>query len=233
MTESPSSNGEAFLVADFSSLELPSPTMSVPDEEYDLGQYLAYVREMERFRAHYSGIHGAMLLFQSGLAMVIAIFLSCIAWWKADEGVTGDDSGNTYVYMICLTPFFDLTGSILIPWWMLTNVSSRLQIVRLSAAILVLILSFTTFLIHAIYLLSQRVLLCLQTAILLSTILSATLMGVESMKEDNTALKFILASSSILFGVMSALAFVLAAVAWKVMGFYKKKARRWYELTTD
>lgn len=53
------------------------------------------------------------------------------------------------------------------------------------------------------------------------------------MEEDNIALKFILVGGGILFGVMSALAFVFSVVAWRIIGGFEKKLRRLYELMTD
>lgn len=76
------------------------------EEKRETAQYMAYVRKMELFQAQYWGIHGALLLFQSGLAMVVVVFFSCVARWKAGEGATRDGSGNTYV------PLFDFTSSI-------------------------------------------------------------------------------------------------------------------------
>lgn len=90
MSPPPSSSREEFSGPDMSSLELPSPAWGL-SEEWELSQeeeeedpevarYMAHVRRMERFRAHYSGIHGALLLLQSVLAMVVVIFFSCVAW---------------------------------------------------------------------------------------------------------------------------------------------------------
>lgn len=87
------------------------PSDQEEEEERETAQYMAYVRKMELFRAHYWGIHGALLLFQSGLAMVVVIFLSCVAWWKAGEGAIRDGSSNTYVPPLTLqVPFFLIFG---------------------------------------------------------------------------------------------------------------------------
>lgn len=53
------------------------------------------------------------------------------------------------------------------------------------------------------------------------------------MEEDNIALKFILGGGGIVFGVVSALAFVFAVMAWRIIGVFEKKVRRWWELETD
>ncbi|KAK1248232.1 hypothetical protein MKX08_006452 [Trichoderma sp. CBMAI-0020] len=194
MPPSPSPSREDFFISDMSSLELPSPTWRVSEEEdREAAQYMAHVRRMEKFRAHYSGIHGAMLLFQAGLAMVVVIFLLCVAWWKADEGVARDESGD------------------------------GLQIACLSTAVVALILSVAGFLHHAIYLLSEGVLVILQTAILAVTAACVTLIGVKSMEEDNRALKVIMVGGDVLFGVLSALAFTFAVVAWRRIGLLKRK----------
>lgn len=96
-----SSFGEDFPVSNMSSLELPSPAWTVSEEEeeedHGVAQNMAYVRRMEKLRAHYSGIHGALLLFQSGLAMVVVVFLSGIAFHQADKGATRDELSDRYV----------------------------------------------------------------------------------------------------------------------------------------
>lgn len=53
------------------------------------------------------------------------------------------------------------------------------------------------------------------------------------MEEENAALKFILAGGGILFGVVSAMAFVFAVVAWRVIAVFEKKVVRWWESTTE
>lgn len=51
------------------------------------------------------------------------------------------------------------------------------------------------------------------------------IMGIESVEEDNIALKFILVGGGLLLRVMSALAFGFAVVAWRKIGVFEKKIR--------
>lgn len=87
------------------SLDLPSSTIGDADEEDPPLQFLEYMKKMERFRAHYSGIHGVVLLLQTSLAMVIVSLLVCMALWKAEEGDLGDESSQTYA---CIHAFLSL-----------------------------------------------------------------------------------------------------------------------------
>ncbi|KAM0254511.1 hypothetical protein ACHAQJ_006731 [Trichoderma viride] len=91
-----------------------------------------------------------------------------------------------------------------------------LRVMPSLATALVLILSSTTLLVHEIYLLSAVVLLYLQAAILALTTVSATSMWMNCIQEDNRLLKCALISCSILFWGTSGLAFLRAAVVWKV-----------------
>lgn len=58
-------------------------------------------------------------------------------------------------------------------------------------------------------------------------------MAIESIEEDNPALKLILAGGGILYGVMSVLAFAFAVVAWRIIGASEMQVKRWDELMTD
>lgn len=78
------------------SLDLPSSTIGDADEEDPPLGFLEYMRTMERFRVHYSGILGVMLLLQTSLAMVIVSLLVCMVLWRAEEGDLGDESSQTY-----------------------------------------------------------------------------------------------------------------------------------------
>ncbi|UKZ87375.1 uncharacterized protein TrAFT101_003183 [Trichoderma asperellum] len=182
------------------SLDLPSSTIGDADEEDPPLQFLEYMKKMERFRAHYSGIHGVVLLLQTSLAMVIVSLLVCMALWKAEEGDLGDESSQT------------------------------LEIIRFVAAVCAFVVSFCAFLAHAIYILSEIVLLYLQAAILLLTAVTAAFMWMGGIQVDNTVLKFILVGINILFSGMSLLAFVIAAVAWKVTNSYKEEIMRRFVL---
>lgn len=73
-------------------------------------------------------------------------------------------------------------------------------------------------------------LLYLQAAILLLTAVTAAFMWMGGIQVDNTVLKFILVGINILFSGMSLLAFVIAAVAWKVTNSYKEEIMRRFVL---
>lgn len=82
--------------ASWPTLDLPSSTIGDADEEDPPLEFLAYMKKMEKFRAHYSGIHGVILLLQTSLSMVVVSLLVCMALWKAEEGDLGDESSQPY-----------------------------------------------------------------------------------------------------------------------------------------
>ncbi|KAH6606167.1 hypothetical protein Trco_005320 [Trichoderma cornu-damae] len=80
----------------------------------------------------------------------------------------------------------------------------------------VLVLCSTTLLVHEIWLLSAVVLLYLQAAILAMTTVSATYMWISCVRENDVLSKGVLIGCGVLFWGTSALAFLRAAVVWKV-----------------
>lgn len=135
MSPPPSSPREEFLASEMSSLELPSPALGLPEEwvpsegwvpseeeeeeDPEVARYMAHMRRMEKCRAHYSGIHGALLLFQSVLAMMVVIFLGCVAWWKAGQGDTRDEPIDVYVLSTPPLNLFQSSGEILTEMYLL------------------------------------------------------------------------------------------------------------------
>ncbi|KAL7783631.1 hypothetical protein V8C37DRAFT_413654 [Trichoderma ceciliae] len=165
------------------------------DDEEEEHLLLSYTRRREREAKMqwvlHSVMHGVVLVLQSGVAFVVLSVFASILVWRGDEGGLNDD----------------LKG---------TKSSSRLGRIPFLTTTFVLILSSTTLLIHEIYLLSAVVLLYLQAAILALTTVSATYMWMSCVQEDNLMLKCVLISCSVLFWGTSGLAFLRAAVVWKV-----------------
>ncbi|KAL7951283.1 hypothetical protein V8C42DRAFT_356647 [Trichoderma barbatum] len=131
-------------------------------------------------------MHGVVLALQSGVSLGVLTLFAWMALWKDEDG--------------------GLSG---IPGGMLHNMASL-------AATFVLVLSSGTLLVHEICMLSPVVLLYLQAAILALTTVSATSIWMNCVQEDDAVLKCALISCSILFWGTSALAFLRAAVVWKV-----------------
>jgi hypothetical protein len=80
----------------------------------------------------------------------------------------------------------------------------------------VLILCFTTLAFHEIHLLSPVVLLYLQAAILALATVAATSMWMKCVQEENGMVKCVLMSCGMLLWVTCGIAFLRAAVVWKV-----------------
>jgi hypothetical protein len=118
MSGVPSSTGDARRFSNFSNFELPSPIISIPDEDEnsDAAQYLSYVTQMEKFRAHYTGTQGSLLLVQSVFSMMMVIFISCLASGKVDKGATCPDDGTCTMYVPILLTLQDLIST-----YILTN----------------------------------------------------------------------------------------------------------------
>lgn len=113
---------------------------------------------------------------------------------------------------------------------MLTSVSSSLQIAGFITAVVVFAVSLAAFLTHTVYLLSEVVILYFQVSIFLLTAASGTFMYMQGIQGDNTVLKYILVSISIMSWAMSMLAFMIAAVAYIGMKSCKQGIIRRYDL---
>lgn len=94
----PPTDGDAFWGTDISTLDLPSPAMGRVDEDEMPLQFMADMKKMEKYRAHYSGIQGVILLLQSFLAMAIVSLLGCIALWEAEEVDLSVEPSDTYAF---------------------------------------------------------------------------------------------------------------------------------------
>ncbi|KAL6898864.1 hypothetical protein GGI43DRAFT_70843 [Trichoderma evansii] len=193
-------NRDVISGVDFSSLELPSPAVGRIDEESLPLQFTVDVIQLGRQRAHHAAMHGAILLLQSCLAIVMVALFVYIAMWEDEGESLGDESSNA------------------------------LQIIRLIVVCIAFALPLGTFFIHAILLLTEVVLIYFQAAILLLTAASATFVYLASTQLDDSGLQFIILSMSILSSGLSVLAFIIAVVMWMAIILEKKSIRAQYRL---
>ncbi|KAH0493197.1 hypothetical protein TgHK011_008114 [Trichoderma gracile] len=131
-------------------------------------------------------VHGVVLAMQSGAAVGVLTVFAWMGMWTDEGGLSGGDSGE-----------------------MLRSISSL-------ATTSVLILSFTTLVFHEIYLLSPVVLLYLQAAILALATVAATGMWMKCVQEESGIVKCVLMSCGMLLWVTCGIAFLRAAVVWRV-----------------
>ncbi|KAL7814836.1 hypothetical protein V8C26DRAFT_403354 [Trichoderma gracile] len=131
-------------------------------------------------------VHGVVLAMQSGAAVGVLTVFAWMGMWTDEGGLSGGVSGG-----------------------MLRSISSL-------ATTSVLILSFTTLVFHEIYLLSPVVLLYLQAAILALATVAATGMWMKCVQEESGIVKCVLMSCGMLLWVTCGIAFLRAAVVWKV-----------------
>ncbi|KAL7813188.1 hypothetical protein V8C44DRAFT_364024 [Trichoderma aethiopicum] len=131
-------------------------------------------------------VHGVVLAMQSGVAVGVLTVFAWVGAWMGDDGNLSGVSGE----MLRSIPSLTTTA--------------------------VLILSFSTLIFHEVYLLCPVVLLYLQAAILALATVAATSMWVRCVREDNGVVKCVLVSCGTLLWVMCGIAFLRAAVVWKV-----------------
>ncbi|KAL6870333.1 hypothetical protein J3F83DRAFT_714430 [Trichoderma novae-zelandiae] len=129
-------------------------------------------------------------------------------WWMNDASASGAALGVLTAFA-WMAMWRDDAGLGAVSGGMLRSMSSL-------ATASVLVLSFATLMVHEIRLLSPVVLLYLQAAILALTTISATSMWMECVREDDGMAKRVLVSCGTLLWGASAMAFLRAAVVWRV-----------------